>query len=151
MAFLRFCPSASRHAHSGVEVGLFQIAYSIVGTATRPVNATSKPSGNNSIGSPSIFPARARFNRSRSKGYYRRTTKGISWFKDTAAECLAKDVHTGSELLRSMATLCSVISEDRIGYIVYEDEVQVVAEPLLLTRAPASSAAQLHQRPIHCR
>ena len=29
---------------------------------------------------------KARLNRSRSKGYYRRTTKGISWFKDTATE-----------------------------------------------------------------
>lgn len=32
----------------------------------------------------------SRFNRSRSKGYYRRKTRGISWFRDTTLIHLAK-------------------------------------------------------------
>jgi hypothetical protein len=30
-----------------------------------------------------------RFNRSKSKGFYRRTTRGIAWFKDGAVDCLS--------------------------------------------------------------
>lgn len=31
-----------------------------------------------------------RFNRTKSKGFYRRTTRGIAWFKDTASDHLAR-------------------------------------------------------------
>jgi len=34
--------------------------------------------------------APARFNRSRSKGYYRRATHGITWFRDGATECTSQ-------------------------------------------------------------
>ena len=131
MAFLRFV-GTGRHAHSGVEVGLFQIAYSI-----RDSHATSQGVERAIRQQLDWFskhlPAPKRFNRSRSKGYYRRTTKGISWFKDTATECLAR-MFILKRIAEEHGYLVSVISEDRIGFIVYEDEVQVVAEPFSDTR-----------------
>ncbi len=79
------------------------------------------------------LPAPARFNRTRSKGYYRRKTKGISWFKDTASECLSR-MHVLKRIAEEHGYPVSVICEDRIGFIVYEDEFQAVAEPFFETR-----------------
>ncbi len=69
-----------------------------------------------------------RFSRSRSKGYYRRETKGLSWFKPSATEHIAKAFELKSILEESGFTI-EVIKEDRVGYVVFEDEYQVVAEP----------------------
>ncbi len=131
MAFLRFA-GTSRHPDSGAEVGLFQISYLI-----KKNPATSQADERAVRQQLDWFfkhlPAPPRFNRSRSKGYYRRNTKGISWFKDTATECLAR-MHILKRIAEEHGYLVSVISEDRIGYIVYEDEFQVVAEPFSDTR-----------------
>lgn len=69
-----------------------------------------------------------RFNRTKSKGWYRRDARGISWLRTTAADhlaamadlaaCIAKCGHATIEL-----------RTERVGYVVYEDELQVVAEP----------------------
>jgi len=79
------------------------------------------------------LPVPTRFNRSRSKGYYRRGTKGISWFKDSAAECLAR-MHVLRQIAETHGQPITVVTEDRVGYIVDEDDVQVVAEPFADTR-----------------
>ena len=69
-----------------------------------------------------------RFNQTKSKGRYRRATKGLSWFKSSAV------TH-----LRKLRELVSILEEHGFhvtkvrarcpGYIVYEDAHQVVAEP----------------------
>jgi hypothetical protein len=69
-----------------------------------------------------------RFNSSRSKGHYRRKTRGIAWFKDTSAECMGK-MHRLKDILESHDHPVRMIRETRVGYIVYEDDLQVVAEP----------------------
>ena len=69
-----------------------------------------------------------RFSRSRSKGYYRRETKGLSWFKPSATAHIAKAFELKSILDESGFNI-EVIKEERIGYVVFEDEYQVVAEP----------------------
>jgi hypothetical protein len=69
-----------------------------------------------------------RFNRSKSKGIYRRTTRGIAWFKDNAAECLSR-MHRMKGILEKYGHPVTMLAETRIGYVVYEDEFQVVAEP----------------------
>lgn len=74
-----------------------------------------------------------RFNRTSSKGHYRRNTKGISWFKDGSREHLTR-MHHLKRLLEANGHAVTVIVEDRIGYIVYEDESQVVAEPFSETK-----------------
>ena len=70
----------------------------------------------------------ARFNRSTSKGYYRRKTRGISWFRDTATECIAR-MHELKRILEANGHPVTVIREDRIGFVIFEDDLQVVAEP----------------------
>jgi hypothetical protein len=70
-----------------------------------------------------------RFTRSKSKGWYRNdATQGLSWFKDSATEMLAH-AHDLAAMLNANGYPIEVIRSDRIGYIIYEDTHQVVAEP----------------------
>lgn len=69
-----------------------------------------------------------RFNRSKSKGYYRRPTKGISWFKPGASEHISKAFEL-SEILREHGHHVEMRKSRRPGYVVYEDSHQIVAEP----------------------
>lgn len=70
----------------------------------------------------------ARFNRSSSKGSYRRATAGVSWFKSTAVEHVQKARELASFLAEN-GQIVEVLRSERVGYIVFEDDVQVVAEP----------------------
>ena len=85
------------------------------------------------------LPTPARFNRTRSKGYYRRATRGIAWFRDTASvsEHIAQ-MHRIMAILEAYGHPVMIIRESRVGYLVYEDEFQVIAEPFADTRTGAS-------------
>lgn len=74
------------------------------------------------------LPLPTRFNRTTSKGYYRRRTVGISWLKDTARDHLGR-MRELSQVLERYGQHVSVLKDARPGYVVYEDEFQVVAEP----------------------
>ena len=74
-----------------------------------------------------------RFNRSSSKGHYRRATKGISWFRDSSTEHISRTREL-VPLLEAQGYSVTLIHEERVGYLVYEDSVQVVAEPFAETR-----------------
>lgn len=52
----------------------------------------------------------------------------LSWFKDTATVHIAR-MHEVSAILRSHGVEVDVIRTERPGYVVYEDEYQVAAEP----------------------
>ena len=70
-----------------------------------------------------------RFNRSKSKGAYRRKqTRGLSWFKPTA-ENHVTCAHELAELLSRHGYHIEILKSSRPGYVVYEDEFQLVAEP----------------------
>jgi len=69
-----------------------------------------------------------RFSRNRSNGYYRKETKGLSWFKPSATAHIAKAFELKS-ILDECGFNIEVIKESRIGYVVFEDDYQVVAEP----------------------
>jgi hypothetical protein len=84
------------------------------------------------------IPTPTRFNRTSSKGHYRRRTRGIAWFRDSARECLTK-MHALRRLLEIYGHPVDLIQEDRVGYVIYKDAVQVVAEPLSETRTGNSS------------
>jgi hypothetical protein len=60
--------------------------------------------------------------------YNARKKKAISWFKDTATDHIAK-LREILAILDSHNIHFEMIKTDRPGYIVYEDEHQVVAEP----------------------
>ena len=126
MAFLRFVVSAI-DADSGVATGLFQVAYQLKDSAdvTKHDRQTLEEQlawFRNRLSTP------ARFNRSTSKGYYRRKTRGISWFRDTATECISR-MHELKRILEANGHPVTVIREDRIGFVIFEDDLQVVAEP----------------------
>jgi len=74
------------------------------------------------------LPTPERFNRTRSKGHYRRAPKGISWVRDTAKEHIEK-MREIAEVLARYGNRVEMLKESRPGYVVYEDAFQVVAEP----------------------
>jgi hypothetical protein len=66
--------------------------------------------------------------------YYRRSQRAISWFKESATAHIAMIRHLAA-ILENHGTSVQMITTDKPGYIVYEDEHQVVAEPFSDTRA----------------
>jgi hypothetical protein len=131
MAFLRFVVSEI-HPDSGVKNGLFDLAYT-----HRDSDEVSEEHRQILADHLAWFakrlPKPKRFNRSSSKGFYRRATKGIAWFRDTAIEHIAR-MHEMRRIVEANGHSVELIREERIGYVVYEDDVQVVAEPFANTR-----------------
>jgi hypothetical protein len=60
--------------------------------------------------------------------YYRKRQNGISWFKDSAWEHIGK-MHEMVALLEHHDVPVRMIKTTRPGYVVYEDEFQIVAVP----------------------
>jgi hypothetical protein len=60
--------------------------------------------------------------------FYRKPNKAISWFKDTAKDHLAH-IRDLVVILQSHGIAVQMLKTDRVGYVVYEDEYQIVAEP----------------------
>jgi hypothetical protein len=57
-----------------------------------------------------------------------RKTKAISWFKDSGVEHIAK-LRDIIAILENHGITVRIITTDRPGYVVYEDEHQIVVEP----------------------
>jgi len=134
MAFLRFVVSEI-HPDSGVKNGLFDVAYTL--RDSDEVSEEHRQAlADHLAWFAKCLPKPKRFNRSSSKGYYRRATRGIAWFRDTATEHIAR-MHDMKRIVEMHGHLVEVIREERIGYVVYEDPVQVVAEPFADTRTEA--------------
>jgi hypothetical protein len=129
--FIRFV-LARRHPDSGVEDGTFSLAYELkdsphVEAADRNQLTETLAWFEKHLKTPT------RFNRTKSKGFYRRNTRGIAWFKDTATEHLAR-MRQIKGVLENYGHSVVMLSEARVGYVTYEDTVQVVAEPFSDTR-----------------
>jgi ribosomal protein L30/L7E len=60
--------------------------------------------------------------------FYRKKSRAISWFKDTAHEHLTR-VRSLIAILQSHGVSVRMLKTNRVGYVVYEDEHQIVAEP----------------------
>jgi hypothetical protein len=115
------------HPDTGVKEGIFHIAYTLkedasTSTSDRRLLDDLLAWFDTNLAKPS------RFNKTRSKGYYRRKTAGVSWLKATAAEHVANMRALGA-ILEEYGYRVSQVTTDRPGYIVFEDEHQVVAEP----------------------
>lgn len=52
----------------------------------------------------------------------------LSWFKDTAIEHISK-MHELIQILEAHGIVVDTLRTERPGYIVYEDEFQITAEP----------------------
>ncbi|MSP37607.1 MAG: hypothetical protein EXR70_03860 [Deltaproteobacteria bacterium] len=72
------------------------------------------------------LPVPARVSRKRNNSH--KNHRGLAWFKDTAVDHirLAREV---VELMRLHGVVVETVTTDRPGFIVYEDDFQVVAEP----------------------
>ena len=86
--FIRFVISRP-DPDSGVAQGVFAIAYQLrdssdIGPADRETLLRNLKWFEDNLQTPS------RFNRTKSKGFYRRQARGIAWFRDTATEHLAR-------------------------------------------------------------
>jgi hypothetical protein len=60
--------------------------------------------------------------------FHNKKSRAISWFKDTAHEHVAR-VRSLAAILQNHGVSVQMLTTDRVGYVVYEDEYQVVAEP----------------------
>jgi hypothetical protein len=135
MPFLRFVV-ARLHPDSGVDDGVFRSAYRLrdnpdLGDTERSGLSETLTWFNNNLKTP------GRFNRTRSKGCRRRNTKGIAWFRDTATEHISR-MRILKRVIESHGHTVTVVHETHVGYVVYEDEAQVVAEPFADTRTGPS-------------
>jgi len=115
------------HPDTGVKDGLFGAAYEL-----RRGNQTSVADQKILEDLLTWFEANlaipVRFNRSKSKGYYRRKTAGISWLKPTASQHLAK-MRELAAVLEKNGYQVSQMSTRKPGYVIFEDDHQVIAEP----------------------
>jgi hypothetical protein len=60
--------------------------------------------------------------------HYRKRKNGISWFKASAREHISK-IREIIAILESYDVSVRMIKTDRPGYVVYEDQFQIVAVP----------------------
>ena len=72
-----------------------------------------------------------RFTRTKSKGQGR-ARKGLSWFKPGAIEAIRK-MREMTEILSRHGYLVEELKTERPGFVIYEDDLQVVAEPFAET------------------
>lgn len=135
MGFVRFIV-ARNHPDSGVAAGVFTTALDL-----RDAGEIAKQDLDILTEQLAWFTQNLkipkRFNRSSSKGYYRRNTRGIAWFRDEAVEHISR-MQEIKRVLDANGHTVSILREDRVGYIVYRDEAQVIAEPFADTPTGAS-------------
>ena len=126
MRFIRFVLSR-RHQDSGIDEGIFSLAYEL--RDSPDIEAADRDSlAENLAWFEKNLETPARFNRTKSKGFYRRKTRGIAWFKDTATSHLAR-MHEIKTVLERYGHSVLMLSEARVGYVIHDDAFQVVAEP----------------------
>jgi hypothetical protein len=63
----------------------------------------------------------------RSKNH-RPAPKAIAWFKDTADECI-KNMHELCAIVQKYGVIVDFVRTTKPGYILYQDDYQVFAEP----------------------
>jgi hypothetical protein len=126
MQYIRFVV-LRRNRDSGVAEGVFPLAHQMrdspgVDPADREALADHLGWFEKNLSTPT------RFNRTKSKGFYRRNARAIAWFKDTAVEHLAR-THQIKVILERCGHTVEMLVESRIGYVTHDDKFQVVAEP----------------------
>lgn len=60
--------------------------------------------------------------------FYRKKNRALSWFKDTAFDHIAK-IRELAAILENHGAYVRMLKAQRVGYVVYKDEFQIVAEP----------------------
>lgn len=131
MGFVRFV-LPHNHPDSGLPEGVFRAAYRLRDAI--PAGSRQRAALDGLVRwLDKNLPTPSRFNRTKSKGYYHRKTRGISWLKESATEHIAR-MQELANILGEHGYGVTMIRETRVGYVVYEDECQVVAEPFADTK-----------------
>jgi hypothetical protein len=125
-ALLRFVLTRS-HPDTGVRDGLCGAAYDLR-DGTKISAADRHALGDLLSWFEANLAVPGRFNKSKSKGHSRRRTAGISWLKPNASQHLAK-MRAMAEILERHGHQVSQITASRPGYVIFEDDHQVIAEP----------------------
>ena len=60
--------------------------------------------------------------------FYRKKNRALSWFRDTAVQHL-RHARELVGILEGHGVYVRTLKAKRVGYVVYEDECQIVAEP----------------------
>ena len=121
--YVRFV-TTKQHPDTGVQMGIMQTRllmprYGHVAEWDEVRLAALKEWFNENLPKPTRV-ARSR----RPNGHH----AAISWFKSTAVEHIARARELAA-LLEEYGTPTRMLTTDRPGYVVYEDEFQIVAEP----------------------
>jgi hypothetical protein len=108
------------------ELGVFQAAYRLRGCGELYAYEEDHLDAvrtwfNNNLEKPTRFT-------SSKPPFYRKQSKAISWFKDTAPEHL-NQVRQLVGILKNHGIEVRMLTAERVGYVAYEDEYQIVAEP----------------------
>lgn len=69
-----------------------------------------------------------KFSRSKQAHRQKQTTRGLSWYKHDAHEHISKSWEL-IEFLKIWGYGIDVLTTDHVGFILYEDKLQVVADP----------------------
>jgi hypothetical protein len=130
--FIRFV-STRKNILDGSREGIFQTAFSVVEDPMTPSFDADSISDHLKwfrihLAVPDSF------SRTGSKGAHRRGTRGLSWFKPNATEHISR-AFALTDLLKENGCFISLLRTNRPGFILYEDEFQIVAEPFAETRA----------------
>jgi hypothetical protein len=126
MRYIRFI-AAAKDETSGVRGGLFSVAYDVARDPDTPAHIT-EAMWEQIRWFEVHLPQPERFTSTRSKGWYRREGRAISWFKPEAAEAISR-ARVLAGLLDSCGVFISVVTTIRPGVVTYEDALQIVAEP----------------------
>jgi hypothetical protein len=123
--YIRFI-TGEIHDNSSYELGVFQAAYRLRRTGHLPQYEETRLTElldwfNANLKKPTRFTTSK-------PPYYRKQSRGISWFKDTATEHISK-LREVVSILSQHDVHTELIQTDRPGYIVYEDNYQIVSEP----------------------
>jgi hypothetical protein len=116
-----------RHADTGVKTGLLSEAYRLqdedqIDHHVRDALSDLPNWFENNLRVP------PRFSRTGSKGFHRRKTQGISWFKPTAAAHLRK-MREVAVIAKSGGVMVEEVTSSNPGCVIHEVDVQVVIEP----------------------
>ena len=125
MAYVRFV-IGERDPDSGRDLGIFQAVYDLqhfgmLHSYEEAHVQELRQWFNDHLERPDRFTAAK-------PPYYRKKNRAISWFKDSAHEHIRR-VREFVAILENHGVNVRMIKSERVGYVVYEDEHQIVAEP----------------------
>jgi hypothetical protein len=123
--YIRFV-TGEIHDDTSYELGVFQVAHKLRRKGHLPKYEETRLTElldwfNTNLKEPTRFTTSK-------PPYYRKRNRAISWFKDSAAEHISK-LREVASILGQNDIHIEMIQTDRPGYIVYEDNYQIVAEP----------------------